>query len=258
MLSPPRFHADPRPATSSCLLPIAAIFSAAALLLPGCGEDTPGPAVPAPAPAPAPTPPPPPPEPSEPETAQYTFAMPEVRISPRVPGTLPEGVKFSDPLVFVAHARDAAPFDVDDTASDGLRLLAETGAPDALLGEAQAASMDIVAAHFGQLLQVFLSPDPSIELSLERPCLSYAQRIDPSSDWFIGFSNVCATDDEGRWMDAVSAELLAYDAGTATGEAFQEKSGDTDPREPIALLDAEPYFVAPAVVQVLSATRKEE
>ena len=82
--------------------------------------------------------------------------------------------------------------------------------------------------------------------------------IAPSPDWFIGFTNICATDEDGTWVDEISAELVAYDAGTAEGEDFQYKSGDTDPREPIALLEAAPYFVPPAIVQVLSATRKAE
>ena len=82
--------------------------------------------------------------------------------------------------------------------------------------------------------------------------------IAPSSDWFIGFTNICATDEEGNWVDEMIADLLAYDAGTAEGEDFQHKSADTEPREPIALLDRPPYFEAPAIVQVLSATRNAE
>ena len=229
------------------------ILGAAALLMPVCDDGGSSPAAPAPAPAPAP-----PPEPPEPETAQYTFAIPEVRISPRIPGTLPQGVDFYPELVLVGHGRDEAPFALDETASDALKILAEQGGSDELADQAEAEGMVVHARSFAELLQVFLSPDPSIELDSDRPCLSYAQMIAPSPDWFIGFTTVCATDEDGNWLDEISAELVAYDAGTAEGEDFQYKSGDTDPREPIALLDAAPYFVSPAVVQVLSATRKAE
>ena len=231
------------------------LVAAFAASLTGCGGDSSSPAAPAPAPAPAPTPPP---ESAEPETQSYTFVLPDVRISPRIPGTLPEGVDFYPDLVLVAHARDAAPWALDAIASDGMKVLAEAGTSEDFAQEAEAAVMVVHARSFAELLQVFLSPDPSIELDSDRPCLSYAQMIAPSPDWFIGFANICATDDEGNWLPEISAELIAYDAGTAEGEDFQYKSGDTEPREPIVMLDRPPYFTAPAVVQVLSATRKDE
>ena len=83
--------------------------------------------------------------------------------------------------------------------------------------------MDVVFMSFGELIQRFLSPDPSIEMHRERPCLTYAQRIDPSSDWFVGLSNACATDEDGRWLSEITADVIAHDAGTAEGEDFMPK-----------------------------------
>ncbi len=234
----------------------ALLLAAAALSISACGEDRPAPVAPAPAPTPAPAPDPPPPP--EPETATYTFAQPVAQLGPRVPGSLPEGVDFAFPLAMIAHPRDAAPWTVGETASDALKLLAETGASAAFVAEAEAAGMKVIAANLGEFLQIFLSPDPSIEMDLERPCLTYAQQIAPSSDWFIGLSNACATDEEGRWLDEMGADVIAYDAGTAEGEDFMVKSSDTDPREPIAVLDAPPYLAAPAVAYPLTATRQQE
>ena len=230
----------------------------AASLLAGCGEDSSTPSAPAPPPAPAPEPAPPPPPP-EPETVTYLFAQPEDRIGPRQPGTLPEGVSFSAQLILVAHARDAGPFAVGETASDGMKLLAETGSPAALI-ESGGDSFEVVADGLGRLLQIFLSPEPAIEMHLARPCLSYAERIEPSPDWFIGFDTVCATDENGVWLDMIATELLAYDAGTAEGSDYAAKveGADTLPREPITLLDKPPHFIAPAIVQVLTATRRQE
>ena len=230
------------------------------LLLAGCGDDSPAPATPAPAPAPVPAPAPTPPPPGPPETAIYTFTLPEVRISPRVPGTLPEGVDYASAIALVAHPRDAAPFAPDRPASDGLKTLAEQGTSDALIAEVPSESAEVIAGSLAELLRIFLSPDPSIEINLERPCLTYAQRIAPSPDWFIGFANVCATDEEGNWRGEISADLVAYDAGTAEGDSFEDKAegADTDPRDPVTLLEAPPWFEAPAIVQVLGASLKTE
>ncbi len=241
----------PSRALPGALLPGALLVAG---LLSGCGDDeTPSPTTPAPAPVPAPTP-----EPAPPETQSYVFGQPEVRISPRIPGTLPEGVDFAPPLAFVAHARGEAPFAPGELASPGLRVLAETGASELFVEEAEAASATVIASSMAEMIQIFLSPDPSVEMEHDLPCISYAQMIVPSPDWFIGFSNVCATDEDGNWLDAVSAELLAFDAGSAEGGEFEPKSAATEPPEPISLLDRPPYFISPAVVQVLSATRKTE
>ena len=233
------------------------LLLAAGIAITACddGGSTPAAPAPAPPPAPAPTPPPPPPEP---ETATYTFAQPMPRLGPRVPGSLPEGVGFSPALALVAHAKDAAPWTLGEVASDGLKTLAETGEADLFLAEAEAAGMDVVFASFGELIQRFLSPDPSIEMHRERPCLTYAQRIDPSSDWFVGLSNACATDEDGRWLSEISADVIAHDAGTAEGEDFMVKGMDTEPRQPITVLDAPPYLSAPAIYLPLTATRQEE
>ena len=247
---------DDRPRRTLSLA-AALVALGAASLLAGCGEDSPAPSAPAPAPAPAPEPAPPPPPP-EPETASYAFAQPMPRISPRVPGSMPEGVDFAPFVAVVAHARDAAPWTEGEMASDGLKMLAETGMSAGLVAEAEAAGMELIWGTFGEMIAFLLNPNHALELHMDRPCVSYAQQIAPSSDWFVGFSNICATDEDGAWQSELTGALVAYDAGTATGEDFMEKSADTEPREPIAELDVAPYFVAPAVTMELVATRKEE
>ncbi len=229
------------------------VLAAAAIALSACEDDSSAPA-PAPTPAPAPAPQPEP----EPETASYTFEQPTPLLGPRVPGSLPEGVHFAPPLALVAHAPGEAPWSPGETASDGLKLLAEAGDSSALIAEAEAAGMDILATNLTEFFAIFLSPDPSITLHLERPCVSYAQMIAPSADWFVGVSDGCATDGDGAWQDEMSADVIVYDAGTATGEDFRFKSADTEPREPIMVLDAPPYLPAPTVYLELSATRKTE
>ena len=266
--------------TSFTIVPIrrrpAALPAAAALFLalsPGCGGGSSSPSTPAPTPAPPPTTQTPPttptptpdPEPAQPDTATYTFEQPQPLIGPRGATPLPKDVALHGELALILHSRDWMPFwegRPDRPASDGLKTLAETGAVGAFLSEAEAEGAEVQARSLGQLLGLFLGQDPSIEVTIEKPCLSYAQQISPSSDWFVGWSTTCATDAEGRWLDTVTAEIIAFDAGTADGDPFKEKKTDTEPREPIAQLDLREHVVGldafPAVFQRITANRKTE
>lgn len=252
---------------SPAAVPAAALFLALSL---GCGGGS-SPSTPAPTPAPTPTTPTPPPtptpdpEPAQPDTATYTFAVPERLIgsstSTTTPTKLPEGVNLHGELAMFLHSRDWAPFEEGRPAADGLKILAETGEVKAFLDEAEAAGAEVQFRSQGQLLALFFLPDPSIEVTIEKPCMSYAQQIAPSPDWFVGWSTACATDAEGRWLDTVTTEMVAFDAGTADGPSFQAKTTDTEPRFAVTKLDLREHSeidVFPAIFQKITANRKTE
>lgn len=232
----------------------------------GCGGSS---STPAPTPAPAPTtptpttpaPPTPEPTPAEPETATYSLAS-ERLLGPGSPLPLPTGVNLHSELVAVRHARDWALFEDGLPASDALKTLAETGEVGAVIAEAEAAGAVIVWRSLGDLLRTVLDPDPSIEVTSDKPCFSLAERLTPSPDWFIGFSSACATDEDGNWLDLVTIENIAWDAGTAAGPPFAEKTSDTEPREPVEQLNLRDHWDAldasPAVFHIYTATRKTE
>ncbi len=210
---------------------------------------------PAPAPAPAPAPEPEPP----PETASYTWAVPEIRISPRVPGSLPDGVGTAPPLAMVAHSADLELFAEGAIASDGLKRLAEAGDSSVFLAEAEAMGAEVLFDHQDDLLAFVLTGGATTELHIDRPCVTYAQMFSPSPDWFFGAASLCFVDETGNWVEETMAELIAYDAGTREGTEFRKgMDPDTEPREPISLLDVPPYFVPPAIVQILTLTRVAE
>lgn len=251
-----------------------AVLSAVVLLFAvsyGCGDSS-SPSTPTPTPAPPPTTPSTPttpttptPEPTQPDTATYTFAQP-VRLigsstSTTTPAKLPDGVNLHGELAMFLHSRDWMPFEEGQPATDGLKILAETGDPGAFLAEAEAASGEARARTIGELF-VFLT-DPSIRITIEKPCMSYAQWIEPSPDWFVGWSTACATDKDGRWLDTVTTRMIAFDAGTADGGNFERKrpGADTEPRWVVSQLDLRQHLGIddfPAVFQRITATRKTE
>ncbi|MYH21436.1 MAG: hypothetical protein F4130_04050, partial [Acidobacteria bacterium] len=185
--------------------------------------------------------------------ATYTFGTPT--------RTFPEDLipqDFQLQLAMVVHARDAVPFEVGKSASRGLKILAEESTSSAFIEEVERdfggeAKYD----NWAELARLFFSGQFSIELDLDRPCITYAHRIADEQmmrlghDWFIGFSNQCATDEEGKWLDAIeNAAVVAYDAGTKDAMGMPLETP-----EPVSLVQT-PTFVGP--IMILSATRAEE
>ena len=248
-----------------------AVF-AAALLLVSCGGDsgsTPAALAPAPAPAPAPTPPPPTPEPEAPEMVTYIVEAqatesysnnPQFQLFGFKP--FPEGAGGVDAIALLAHPADMAPWEVGGIASAGLKTLAETGESAALIDEGGAMGFTTVASSFndiaGLVLAALLNPATSegITVSLDQPCLSYAQRLDPSSDWFIGFASVCTVDEAGNWLDELALTASMYDAGTAEGEPYAGATGPTAPQQPISKVELPPWDEN--AVTTITARRKME
>ena len=93
-------------------------------------------------------------------------------------------------------------------------------------------------------------------MSLDQPCLSYAQRLDPSSDWFIGFASVCTVDEAGNWLDELALTASMYDAGTAEGEPYAGATGPTAPQQPISKVELPPWDEN--AVTTITARRKME
>ncbi|MCY3747592.1 MAG: spondin domain-containing protein [Acidobacteria bacterium] len=221
------------------------------LLLATCGGDsgtTPAPApapppAPAPAPAPAPTPEP---EPA-PEMATYTFGADSIKANYASPGSLltvlgaqpyPEGASASEEVAFVAHPMGEVLWEEGGMASEGLEHLAYDGHAHDLTDEARGMGWMILAEGFSGV-QTLLTAG-AIELSSEFPCLSYAQRLDPSPDWIIGF-NVCAMDEEGNWLEMITVRAEMYDAGVRDGEPYMAATGTSDPQEPITRVMTPPW-----------------
>ena len=231
-----------------------AVF-AAALLLVSCGGDsgsTPAALAPAPAPAPAPTPPPPTPEPEEAEMRTYDITNFEPKYSTDPLFLLlgaqfyPQGASADNRIAFVAHPRDTTLWAVDGMASEGLKMLAETGDPAALTTEAETMDFTVMATTFDEIKAVLGTQE--ITLSEDAPCLSYAQALKPNPDWFFGFASVCALDEDGNWVEDIHLLVNMYDAGTADGEPYMDATGPTDPQQPITKVEIEPWDESPVTI----------
>ncbi|XP_071480395.1 spondin-2-like [Diadema antillarum] len=103
---------------------------------------------------------------------------------------------------------------------------------------------------FGSLRRAFSSPDvfttigsdritqgvgtSSTQFSVNRefPKMSFAVRIDPSPDWFVGLSGLDLCQN-GEWLQELTLDLYPYDAGTDQGFMFTSPDYPEPHRRPI-------------------------
>jgi len=130
-------------------------------------------------------------------------------------------------------------------ASPGIENMAEEGSKEPLATEVDEA----IAAGTAEtkLSGGGITPSPgsvslSFMISEDFPLVSLVSMIAPSPDWFVGVRDLSLCVDDG-WLDLLIVDLLPYDAGTDSGETFTADNDNTDPQEPITLIDGDPFHV---------------
>ncbi|XP_015283349.1 PREDICTED: spondin-2 [Gekko japonicus] len=140
------------------------------------------------------------------------------------------------PLLGVVHSSDYNMWGKDEFASNGMRDFAERGETWTVMKEIEAAGEKIQSVH-----GIFSAPAISsgtgqtsadFEVHSRHPLVSFAVRIVPSPDWFVGIDslNLCEKD---HWTEQISVELSPYDAGTDSGFTFSSPNFATIPQEPV-------------------------
>lgn len=256
------------PRALSALLPMLVL----GLGLLGCGDNstpsmpqvppmTPTPTTPTQPTTPTPPPDPEPTTPDQPAEATYDIKY-DAHISSLAALVLlggatpyPEGVEAADGLVMAEHPRDVTLWEPGGMASAGLKMLAETGDATTAIGEAEAMGMT-VRWRDGASVQALLQAQ-EITLDYQNSCVTYAQGIVPSPDWFVGFT-ICATDEEtGEWLETVELIAIAWDAGTDDGDDYMADDMPSDPQMPITPLDIAPFSPARTPVSTITATLRQ-
>ena len=147
-------------------------------------------------------------------------------------------------LVGGVHNEQVSFFQVGETASEGIRLMAERGQQDPLLSEV-APAIAAGTAHF-QLRGGGINPSPgSTRLEFPQamrrdyPLVTLCSMVAPSPDWFVGLSGLSLIEN-GEWANSVTVTLYPYDAGTDSGQTFRSPDEVTVPRGVITRLTAFP------------------
>ncbi len=154
--------------------------------------------------------------------------------------TLPDDTTFAS-VVFATHGSSVSYFNAGETASPGLKALAETGATTVLVEEfkAETAASNVYPGHGGgatfpqtaEQEQTFAASRASAGQSQ----LTFVASFSESPDWFVGARNIDLRRG-GMWIEELTVDLYAWDAGTDSGADFDSADSPTSPAGNVTIL----------------------
>ncbi len=137
-------------------------------------------------------------------------------------------------LVGGAHGAAVHFFRQGETASEGIRLMAEQGQKTQLLAEVGAAITNETADF--QLSGGGIRPSPgSVTLTFPQPMrrdfplVTLCSMVAPSPDWFVGVDSFNMLTN-GQWITNITVTLYSNDAGTDSGLTYEAPDQPTIPR----------------------------
>lgn len=171
----------------------------------------------------------------------------------------PSGAHFSR-VVGTTHVEETSFWSSGGIATDGIEIMAETGAVDVLCDEVQA---EVGSGRANGCIRgqegSFRSPGTvtlSFEADEEFPFLTLVSMIAPSPDWFVGIDGIGLREGD-CWAPRIEMDLVGYDAGTDSGATFTAPNADITPHEPIGPLEALPADVRDVPFATLVVERED-
>jgi hypothetical protein len=166
-------------------------------------------------------------------TARYEVVFDATWSQSTHPTNWPTDAHFSG-LVGGTHNADVHFWRDNETASEGIRLMAERGQKTTLLNEIAPAIAN-GSAHFqlsgggialspGSVSLVFPQP-----MNRDFPLVTLVSMIAPSPDWFVGVDSLEMIED-GLWVTNKVIILYGKDAGTDSGASYASPDQVTTPR----------------------------
>ncbi len=146
------------------------------------------------------------------------------------PDTLPSGAHVS-PIVVVSHMNENDLFTSGALATDGIEIMAETGATKVLADEINDNS-SILSSVIGTRIDTPGSNTLKLELDQDHSLLSAVSMLAPSPDWFVAINSIELFRD-GQWLEKIELTMKPYDAGTDSETTFTATDSDTNPAKTI-------------------------
>ncbi|MEO1712003.1 MAG: spondin domain-containing protein [Bacteroidota bacterium] len=157
------------------------------------------------------------------------------------PVDYPENAHFSR-AVGMTHTAGSSFFLPGNLASEGVKVMAETGDVEPLDAEIQALvdqgdGLDLIVGE--RLPEGTTSASFTIAADEDHAFISLVSMLAPSPDWFVAVENISLREN-GEWVESITVQAATYDAGTDSGASFASENLATSPAEPIYVPAASP------------------
>jgi len=178
-------------------------------------------------------------------TATYELTFTSTWTVDTHPANYPPNPHFSG-LIGGTHNTAVQFWSTGETASDGIKSMAELGSKGTLRSEINQAKGDNNADEIidGRGLG---RPPTSTKTTFDiRPpwnLVTVTSMLAPSPDWFVGVSGLNLLDEDMNWIDTLEIDLFVYDAGTDSGSNYTSQNRPTNPREKIERIQESPFLV---------------
>lgn len=152
----------------------------------------------------------------------------------RHPNDFPRSPSFSAP-VMISHSSYYSMWTATETVTAGVEYLAEEGYPSVMYAEFENGGFETLQMIVGE--RMFNTTEtqqlPPINVTYTHPWLSAMTKIQPSPDWFVGFSNLRTISyDTETFYNQFVVQSYAWDAGTDDGQTYLSFDRDLDPQLP--------------------------
>ena len=195
-------------------------------------------------------------DPPEPElSARYKLTFNATWSAQTHPNEFPASAHFSG-LIGMTHNGNAMLFAKGETASDGIKNMAETGSKNPL--EAEIQNFISNGTGFTLISGGGIGSSPG-EVSLEfdiiisHSLVSVVSMLAPSPDWFIAVSNINLIENNA-WVTSKTITVDIYDAGTDDGATFLSPDEPIIPRATIFEIITPPLAINNVVAPLGSIT----
>jgi len=164
----------------------------------------------------------------------------------RHPNDFPKAASWSAPIM-ISHTKDWRMWTGTETVTAGVEYTAEQGFPTIMYNEFLNAGYETLHMTIGD--RMYNTTDsqnlPPINVTYSHPWLSAMTKIEPSPDWFVGFSDFRSISyDTETFYNRVVIQSYVWDAGTDDGQNYHSFDLDLDPQLPCMRFCVPPHVGA--------------
>ncbi len=151
--------------------------------------------------------------------ATYEITFKANFLSELYPIAYPDDAMFTRMMV-VMHNENTSMFSVNTMASEGFRDYVKDGDTGGISSELSSTEMNPTIVRVGNDISPTGEDKVTINITPNTTFLSFASRISPSPDWFVGIDSFNLVNPDNSLVDVIEIVLFAHDGGVDGGTTY--------------------------------------